>query len=118
MKPMRVEFCRLDARDDFYTKYSPAAFCAHETYNDPPTKLGPRNARLQMELEREYLTRILALQSELRAKYLSKFVADDKPLKNDDYDGFPSMAAHDKARAEVAEMFPADDKAIDALYYT
>lgn len=100
---VRIEFCSLDARDDCFTGYSPVAF-ANES---GPAILGPKNSRLQMEMEREYLTRLRTLQVELRSKYLSRLDHNDMPLgMEESYDGFPSHEAYEASKAEVERLFP------------
>lgn len=117
MKPRsltpRVEFCRLDARDDYYTGYSPVAFANDEGMLG--LRIGPKNLRLEMELQREYLTRLFALQSELREKYTPKFDANEKPITDEsNYDGFPSEVEYRRNKTEVEKMFPG----VEAEYYT
>ena len=76
---MRVEFARIDARDDVFTGYSPVGFVEGES----PVRLGPQNGELHLFMKREYLTKLRALQLEIKAKYEPKFVvAGDEPVLN------------------------------------
>ena len=60
-----VAFCSIDARDDVLCGYSPVAF----SDGSRPLELSPVNGRVALWMEREYLTRLRALQDEIAEKY-------------------------------------------------
>lgn len=115
MKPDRIEFARIDARDDGYTGYSTVAFVAN---NQRIERLGKENSRLTYLMEREYLTRLQALQEEIRKKYLQ--LAQDEPVpeeSSEDYDGCLTKEEYDAIEAEANSFYPAKAE-LEDLYYT
>lgn len=76
-----IRFAQIDLRDhDLIT-----------SYRLPATKT---NLELMIQMSREYLDGLVALQEGLRTKYLSKFetnVPDDKEIDEDKYDELRSV---------------------------
>jgi hypothetical protein len=109
-----VAFCRLDARDDSYTGYSTTGF--YDFKKDKPITLTKELGMLSIFLEREYLTRVRALQDELDTKY-SNMAAEltTATLQDEnDYCCGLSEEAYEAARKVAEEAFPGDE----ADYYT
>jgi hypothetical protein len=109
-----VAFCRLDARDDSYTGYNTTGF--YDFKKDKPITLTKELGTLSIFLEREYLTRVRALQDELDAKY-SKMAAElttATPAADDDFGCGLSQEAYETATRVAEEAFPGDE----ADYYT
>lgn len=92
----RINFRPIDAKD--------YRFCAKIQL--PEGGYGPNNYRLQILLEREYLTRLAALQEELKAKYLPQIdTAEISTLGHDE--------RHEVYVAESHGLFPGNE----ANYY-
>jgi len=112
-----IAFASIDAKDDFYTGYSVAAYVGEDAhYGDRET--GPKRDKLHMKLNREYLTRLAALQEELEVKYLPLFmgITTDPTLVPEEelyYRGM-NREDYDKFKTELEAEFPGPQ----AAYYT
>lgn len=111
---MRVKFCSLDARDDAYTEYSTAAFV--DPVKDEHAVYGKSLEKLAIRMEREYLTRLAALQDELAAKYeaLANNLGEDEPPDEEPYGKALGTVEYDLAAAAAKLEFPGRT----ARYYT
>ncbi len=109
----KIEFAKIDARDDVNTRYSPVAFCSPE--GDGPVELGPRNGKIALTMNREYLVRLHELQQEIRGKYLPSFDDRERPTPaGTEWDLGMDEKQYNEAKAEAEGRFPGDE----APYYT
>lgn len=115
MPKLSIAFCRLDARDDSYTGYSTTGI--FDTDTDRPAVLTQEQGRLALFLEREYLTRVAALQDELEAKYeklLAELTTATLAEGEEQWGNGLNEANYKKAQSEAEEQFPGRE----AFYYT
>lgn len=112
----KVAFCRLDARDDYLTRYSTTGF--YDTDEDRPIEpISAELGKVAVFLEREYLTRIKALQDELADKYekLAREIKTHTLVDPDFVYGYGlEEADFFKAEKEAKREFPGEE----AEYYT
>lgn len=110
---LEVAFCRLDARDDSYTGYSPAGFVANDReFQD----LSQEQELLHIRLNREYLTRVAALQDELEEKYtkLLKALKIATPAVPEPWGKALDKDTYEAAEKAAEKEFPG----WEATYYT
>ena len=119
-----VEFCRLDARDDPYTGYQAVAFAElkPQKMNDgtekllpyKPAKLGPKNGRLAMLMEAEYLARLHDLQADIASEYQRLFDESEPPAEDGCYENGLNKEQYEEVKKEIERRFPGPK----AAYYT
>jgi hypothetical protein len=113
---IRVEFCSLDAKDNYYTGYSVAGFVNGES--NKPLELSQQMEGLHIMLNREYLVELKKLQNSLAVKYQAAarhLRNHTPPVPEDKLWG----SALDRKTYEAAELaakheFPGEE----AEYYT
>jgi len=108
MDKINVEFAAIDARDDHYTGYRPVGFCRNNRVNT-----GPKNGALLVFMQREYLTRLRALQEEIRNKYVALFDSSEEPTVEHYCDGM-KREEYELAKSMAELQFPGEE----ALYNT
>jgi hypothetical protein len=101
---LRVAFSSIDAKDSASGGYRACGF----VFYDELEHLGPKNEALNIEMNREYLTRLRQLQEEINDKYLELYDANE-PLSDKRAD-IDEEAIYEAARAK----FPGSE----APYYT
>lgn len=114
---MKVAFCRLDARDDYYTGYSPVAF--YDNLADRPLEERSQEIEtLEIFMRREYLTKLSALQSEIATKYetLAQKISTHTPAVPDArrYGHALSKQTYLTVERTAKDEFPGEE----AEYYT
>ena len=96
-----VAFCLIDARDDVLCGYSPVAF----SDGSRPLELSPVNGRVALWMEREYLTRLRALQDEIAEKY-SKMYNEGAILRPKVYKYGLTKEEYDETEKIAESRFP------------
>ena len=108
---INIEFARIDARDDAYTGYQTVAFVTTQG----SLNYGPKNGRLQLQMEKEYLTSLYLLQQQIKGKYLPLWDAQESPTQQDRC-ACPglTLTQYDECMAQLNLEFPSPE----AAYYT
>ena len=81
---------------------------------EKPAKLGPKNGRLQLLMEAEYLTRLHDLQTDIAAEYMRQFDPDELPVTDNCYANGLSKEQYEAVQQEIERRFPGPR----AYYYT
>lgn len=116
---LRVAFAQIDAKGGATDRYDTVGFYFGK-YPDGRQELSKELNTLSIFMEREYLTKLAALQDEIEAKYVklaSQITSDTKPLTHDDdtyYGHGLDEDSYNKAAKAAKEEFPGRE----ADYYT
>ena len=113
---VRVEFGQIDARDNPLIGYHAVGFAALKPHKrrdgteallpDSPAKLGPKNGRLAVLMEAEYLSRVADLQADIVNEYMRLFDGTEPPATDNLYENGLTEDEYNAVKEEVDRRFP------------